>query len=60
MKLLVEWQLPGETIVIEEHLPQSHIVYHNANPTWPGVETEPSRSDNIMHEGVLNTRNFNC
>jgi hypothetical protein len=54
MEVLVEWQFTGEIVVIEEHVPQSHIVHHNSNTTWPGVETELSRSDKIMHEGVLN------
>jgi hypothetical protein len=34
----VEWELAGETEVLEENLPQDHFVYHKLHVTWPEIE----------------------
>jgi hypothetical protein len=37
----VEWELGGETEVLEGNLPQCHFVHHKSHMTWP--ELEPGR-----------------
>jgi hypothetical protein len=34
----VEWELAGETEVLEENLPQYHSVYQKSHNTWPVLE----------------------
>jgi hypothetical protein len=35
---LVEWTLPGETVVLGGNLPQRHFVHHKSHVTRPGIE----------------------
>jgi hypothetical protein len=39
----VEWELAGETEVLEESLHQYHSVHHKSHMTWPGLEPGPPR-----------------
>jgi hypothetical protein len=34
----VEWELAGETEVLEIIFPQCHFVHHKSHMTWPGLE----------------------
>jgi hypothetical protein len=38
---LVEWELPGETEILGENLPQCHFVHHRSYMTRPDIEPGP-------------------
>jgi hypothetical protein len=38
-----EWELPEETEVLIENLPQRHFIHHKSHMTWPGIATGPPR-----------------
>jgi hypothetical protein len=39
----VEWELAGETKVLDENLSQLHFVHHKSHMTWRGLESGQSR-----------------
>jgi hypothetical protein len=54
MEKLVEWELAGETEVLEESLPQ-YLFIHNSNMIGPGIELRLQRweaGDNRLSYGT--------
>jgi hypothetical protein len=38
MEQLVEWDVAGETEVVEANLPQCHFLRHKSHMTWSRIE----------------------